>query len=100
MFNERAFLVSEPAHYDDLQVGDIITYWHPARRKTIVHRVLEKRAAGCWTKGDHNERPDDMYVTPQHKIMRVFAIIYAREPAAIEAAGGGGGGRNVHLAPK
>lgn len=79
MFNERAFLVSEPVNYADLEVGDIITYWHPKRLRPIVHRILEKRGAGFWTKGDFNDRPDDVYVTQKSRIMRVFAIIYARE---------------------
>lgn len=77
MFNERAFLVLEPVKYDELQVGDIITYWHPTRQVSIVHRILEKRAGGYWTKGDYNDRPDDTYVTPRTHVKRVFAIIYA-----------------------
>lgn len=79
MFNERAFLVSEPVQYADLQVGDIVTYWHPTRQVSIVHRILEKRSGGFWTKGDYNDRPDDIYVTPRSHVRRVFAIIYARE---------------------
>jgi signal peptidase I len=79
MFNERAFLVSEPVKYDELQVGDIVTYWHPARNVSIVHRILEKKSGGFWTKGDYNDRPDDIYLTPRSHVRRVFAIIYARE---------------------
>lgn len=83
MFNERAFLVLEPVKYDELQVGDIVTYWHPTRQISIVHRIMEKRAGGYWTKGDYNDRPDDVYITPQTHVRRVFAIIYAREGNAV-----------------
>lgn len=79
LFDEKAFVVVEPARYEDLHVGDIVTYMHPKLRTPVVHRILEKREEGYWTKGDHNPMPDDVYVTPQNYMMRVFAIIYARE---------------------
>ncbi|HVU24495.1 MAG TPA: signal peptidase I [Opitutus sp.] len=82
MFDERAFIVVEPTPFEDLAVGDIITYLHPRLQVPIVHRILEKREKGFWTKGDHNQRPDDVYVTPANYLKRVVAIIYAREDGA------------------
>ncbi len=79
MFDEKAFVVVEPAAYEDLQVGDIVIYEHPRLRTMIVHRILEKRDEGCWTKGDYNSAPDDVYVTRTNYRMRLFAIIYAKE---------------------
>lgn len=100
LFNERAFLVTEPTRYEDLVVGDIITFWHPQRQSVIVHRVLEKRSAGLWTKGDFNDRPDDMYVKPEHKVMRVFAIIYAREESGRATRTAGAAADRSYLAPR
>ena len=79
VFSEKAFLVVEPAPYEQLKVGDIIIYRHPQFQSPVVHRILEKRAEGYWTKGDHCDKPDSVYVTPANYVMRVFAIIYARE---------------------
>ncbi|HWA88275.1 MAG TPA: signal peptidase I [Opitutus sp.] len=79
MFDERAFIVVEPTPFEELKVGDIITYAHPELHVLVVHRILEKMRGGYWTKGDHNERPDDVYVTRKNYMKRVFAIIYARE---------------------
>jgi signal peptidase I len=86
MFSEKAYLVVEPAAFDDLKVGDIITYEHPTARQMVVHRILEKRGDAYWTKGDHNERMDNVYVTRENYMMRVFAIIYAREDTARRVA--------------
>lgn len=100
MFNERAFLVAEPVRYEDLDVGDIVTFWHPKQQRVIVHRILEKRSAGYWTKGDFNDRPDDMYVKPEHQVMRVFAIIYAREDGNATTRTAGATASSTHLAPR
>lgn len=79
MFDEKAFLVLEPAAFDSLQVGDIITFQHPKLGVPVVHRVFEKHGGSLWTKGDYNSRPDNIYVTSANYRMRVVAVIYARE---------------------
>ena len=79
MFDQKAFVVVEPASYDDLRVGDIITYIHPRLNTPVIHRIMEKDGDEFWTKGDHNARPDDVYVNRKNYRMRVFAVIYARE---------------------
>ena len=86
IFDQRAFIVVEPTPFDDLAVGDIITYVHPRLQMPIVHRILEKTNRGYWTKGDSNSRPDDVYVTPANYLKRVVAIIYAREDSRLASA--------------
>lgn len=78
-FDEKAFLVVEPTAFENLAVGDIITFRHPKVGSPIVHRIFEKRGDSFWTKGDHNSRPDDEYVTRGNYHMRVVAVIYGRE---------------------
>ena len=87
VFSEKAFLVVEPAPYEQLKIGDIIIYRHPQFQSPVVHRILEKHADGYWTKGDYCDRPDNVYVTPENYVMRVFAIIYAREDSRVAADG-------------
>jgi len=79
MFDQKAFVVVEPAPYEDLRVGDIITYMHPQLNTPVIHRIMEKDGQEFWTKGDHNARPDNVYVNHKNYRMRVFAVIYARE---------------------
>ena len=79
MFDEKAFLVVEPMPYENLEVGDIVTYLHPKFGITVVHRIVEKHEGFYCTKGDHNSRLDEFSVTPKNYLMRVVAVIYARE---------------------
>lgn len=79
VFDERAILIMEPAKYDDLKIGDIVTYTHPKYKTPVVHRITEKHGNKYWTKGDNNSRMDDVYITPENYQARVCGIIYARE---------------------
>ena len=79
MFNERAILLIEPARFEDLKVGDVVTYRHPQFNMVVVHRILEKHGDKFWSKGDHNGRMDQVYITRENYEARVFGIIYARE---------------------
>ena len=82
VFDERAILLTEAANFDDLKVGDIVTYKHPRYGMTVVHRIMEKRGDKFWAKGDNNGRMDEVYITRQNFEGRVFGIIYAKEPSA------------------
>jgi signal peptidase len=82
MFNERAILLMEPAPYDDLKVGDVVTYKNPQYGLMVVHRIVEKHGDKFWSKGDNNGRMDRVYITRENYGARVFGIIYAREPSA------------------
>lgn len=81
VFDERAILLTEAANFDDLKVGDIVTYKHPRYGMPVVHRILEKRGDKFWSKGDNNGRMDEVYITRQNFQGRVFGIIYAKEPS-------------------
>lgn len=79
VFDERAILLMEPANFDDLKVGDIVTYIHPAHKAPVVHRLTEKRGEQFWSKGDNNGRRDEVCITRQNFRARVFGIIYAKD---------------------
>ncbi len=82
VFDERAILLTEAANFDDLKIGDIVTYRHPRYGMPVVHRILEKRGDKFWAKGDNNGRMDEVYITRKNYQGRVFGIIYAKEPSA------------------
>ena len=81
MFNERAILLMEPAPFDDLKVGDVVTYKSTRHGMMVVHRIVEKHGDKFWAKGDGNGRMDRVYITRGNYGERVFGIIYAREPS-------------------
>ena len=82
VFDERAILLTENANYDDLKIGDIVTYKHPRYGMPVVHRILEKRGDKFWSKGDNNGKMDEVYITRKNFQGRVFGIIYAKEPSS------------------
>jgi len=86
VFDERSMLVIEPAPFDSLQVGDIVTYRHPRFGLPVVHRITEKRGDQFWSQGDNNSRGDDVLITRENYEGRVFSIVYSREPS-LEARG-------------
>jgi hypothetical protein len=80
-FDQNAILLTEPARFEDIRVGDIVTFHHPSYPVPVVHRVLEKRGDRFWSRGDANGRMDDIYITRENFDRRVFGIIYGRESA-------------------
>lgn len=82
VFDERAILLTESSCFDDLKVGDIVTYRHPRYGMTVVHRIMEKRGDKFWAKGDNNGRMDEVYITRDNFQGRVFGIIYAKETSS------------------
>jgi hypothetical protein len=82
-FDQNAILLTEPARFDDICVGDIVTFKHPSYPVPVVHRVLEKRGDRFWSRGDANGRMDDIYITRENFDRRVFGIIYGREPVNV-----------------
>ena len=85
VFDERAILLTEAANFDDLKIGDIVTYRHPRYGMPVVHRILEKRGDKFWSKGDNNGKMDEVYIT-HLKSGQVERIM--REINACEALGG------------
>jgi hypothetical protein len=78
-FDEKAVLLMEAAPYEDLKVGDIVTYRHPQLGLPVVHRLVLKDGDKFWAKGDANERMDNEYVTRENYLRRVYGLIYAKE---------------------
>ena len=78
-FDQNAILLTEPARFEDIRVGDIVTFNHPAYPVPVVHRVLEKRGNRFWSRGDANGQMDNIYITRENFDRRVFGIIYASE---------------------
>lgn len=76
LFDGNCLLLTEPAAFSELEVGDIVVFRHSRTGDQIVHRILERRSSGFWTKGDHNGRMDDEMVTTSNYISRVYGIIY------------------------
>jgi signal peptidase I len=81
VFDERSMLIIEPAPFDSLQVGDIVTYRHPRFGLPVVHRITEKRGDQFWSQGDNNSRADDVRITRENYEGRVFSIVYSKEPS-------------------
>lgn len=78
-FDANTVLLTEPAAFRELQIGDIIVFRHRKSGQRIVHRIIERRDGGYWTKGDHSARMDDELVTPANYVGRVYGIIYTRK---------------------
>jgi signal peptidase len=78
-FDEKAILLMEAAPFEDLKVGDIVTYRHPRLGLPVVHRLVLKDGDKFWAKGDANDRMDSEYVTRENYLRRVFGLIYSKE---------------------
>jgi signal peptidase len=75
-FDHNTVLLTEPAPFGNLRVGDIVVFRHRASGARVVHRILERRDGGYWTKGDHNARMDEELVTRENYLGRVYGILY------------------------
>ena len=53
----------ENVPFDQLKVGDIVTYRHPSLGIPVVHRLVLKEQDKFWAE-DANEHMDNVYVTP------------------------------------
>jgi uncharacterized small protein (DUF1192 family) len=80
LFDEKAVLLLEAAPFEDLKVGDIVTYRHPALGVPVVHRLVLKDGDKFWSKGDANGRMDNVYVTRENYLKRVYGVIYTSGP--------------------
>lgn len=74
-FDDNTVLLTEPAPFGDLRVGDIVIFRHSSGY-SVVHRIVERRGAGYWTRGDHSIRMDDELVTASNYVGRVYGILY------------------------
>jgi hypothetical protein len=81
-FDENALLLLEAVPFTELKLGDVVTFGHPRLHVEVVHRLLEKRGAAFWSKGDHNNAMDDILVTPENYHRRLVGVIYFEPGAA------------------
>ena len=77
IFEEKAFLLVEPASYASLRIGDIVTIDDPVRKTVVVQRILEKRGDTVWSATDRSGNPGSASALLTREVSRVFAIIYA-----------------------
>ena len=56
------FVIGVPVDYEDVQVGDIVTYKSKSNGITICHRVIERTEEGLVFKGDNNVETDNQLV--------------------------------------
>ena len=80
IFDEKAVLLLEDAPFDSLRVGDIVTYRHPLLGVPVVHRLVAKDGDRFWSKGDANGRMDNVYVTRDNYLKRVYGVLYTSGP--------------------
>jgi hypothetical protein len=80
-FDDNTVLLTEPAPFRDLQIGDIVVFRHRGTGLRVVHRIIERRDGGYWTKGDRSRRMDDDLVTEANFIGRVYGILYTSRSA-------------------
>ena len=57
-----AFILVHFSDFEDCEVGDVITYYHPGFDELVTHRIVEKGEDYYWTKGDANTARDDISV--------------------------------------
>ncbi len=71
-------VVVAPVAYDEIKVGDIITFTRPIDDATVAHRVIKiDRYGRIWTQGDSAERNDGV-LTPDRLNGRVVAILHTQ----------------------
>jgi signal peptidase I len=80
-FHDNALLLLEAAPYDDLKLGDVVTFFDPQLKTIIVHRLVERRGDKFWSRGDHNSSMDKIYVTRENYRRRLAGVIYMDRPA-------------------
>jgi hypothetical protein len=85
-FDENALLLMEAVPFSELRLGDVVTFRHPRLGTDVVHRLVEKRGNAFWTKGDHNDSMDDIYVTAANFHRRLVGVIYF-QPGSGDRAG-------------
>ena len=57
-----AFILVHFSDFEDCELGDVITYYHPGLDELVTHRIVERGDACYWTKGDANPARDGVSV--------------------------------------
>jgi signal peptidase len=66
-----SMVLTRPVAAQDINVGDIITFYSPLNQELTSHRVIEVETGpslGFQTKGDANEEPDDLIIPAENVV--------------------------------
>lgn len=58
----NAICIVHKCDLSEVEVGDIVMYYHPKLKENVTHRCIEKGYDWVLTKGDNNDVADDIYV--------------------------------------
>lgn len=75
-FNENALLLLEAVPFDQLKLGDVVTYWDDSRNQVVVHRLVYKYGDEYRARGDHNGAIDKICVNRQNYRRRLMGVLY------------------------
>ena len=86
-------IIIKKAEFDDLKVGDIITYQMDSgeEKKFVTHRIVDKAASSIQTKGDANESIDGYILTEKEiraKVVAVFNFVADMQHEIFKPNGG------------
>jgi signal peptidase I len=69
-------IITEEVAFDKLRPGDIIVYNSPKNiRLNVIHRIIKRNTDGLITRGDNNSQFDPYSVRPEHRPLKVIAIV-------------------------
>ena len=70
----NAICVVHECDIADIEVGDILMYYHPKLNENVTHRCIERGPDWILTKGDSNDVADDIYVIQDNFRGKVVSI--------------------------
>ena len=80
VINSGDFVSGIPVDYEDVKIGDIVTYKNRSKEITICHRVVELTEEGLVLKGDNNVGADTEKVREEDVGYRIVTIFHFRHP--------------------
>ena len=69
-FKAGDLAITYKTDFDDLEVGDVITYLHD--NKIIIHRIITKTDDYVMTKGDNNPTEDGVLIDRQNYLGKLI----------------------------
>lgn len=79
VINPGDFVVGVPVDYEDVRVGEIVTYRSQSKGITICHRVVERMEEGLVLQGDNNAEVDAEMAGEEdvgYRIVKIFHFWY------------------------
>lgn len=74
VINPGDFVIGKPVNYEDVKVGDIVTYKSGSSGVTICHRVIGQTEEGFIFQGDNNKEADTGIVKGEEIGYRIVKI--------------------------